>query len=358
VTIYNLRTELTDVVEIKQALKDCHDSKVGGHQGIAATTEKIERYYVWPSMTKDIREYVENCSICKKCKPSKIKKIPMKVTSTSSSCFARVIIDLVGPFKETPNGSKYVLSMMCDLSRYVILVALPDATAESVARGLSEKLICVFSAPSEILSDRAQNFLSKVMQCMCKLFKIKKVNSTAWRPQTQAPLERYHASLGSYLRCFNDKIRNDWDTLLPYTAFAFNTKVHASTGFTPFEIVFGKAPNLPLSLHRTPEPVYNYDDVVTDIKNKHQTTWAQVKDNLELSKIKTKQRYDKNTKERNFMIGELVWLKKEARDSKLDDHWSGPYAISEINSPENVTIIIKNKPVRVHVNRIKKDNTN
>jgi hypothetical protein len=100
---------------------------------------------------------------------------------------------------------------------------------------------------------------------------------------------------------------------------------------------------------------YNYEDVVAEIKNRHQTTWTQVKENLELSKVKTKNNYDANTKERNFTVKELVWLWKEARDSKLDDHWSGPYMVKEINSPENITIIINNKPVRVHVNRVKND---
>jgi hypothetical protein len=353
INIYEELIELTGQSEIQHVLKEGHGSMIGGHQGIAGTMDRIQGNYFWPNMTKDIKEYVENCDICHRSKHSKIKRVPMKITSTAKSTFSRIVIDLVGPFKETSTGSKYVLSMMCDLSRYVILVAIPDATAESVAKGLSEKLFCVFSAPDEILSDKAANFTGKVIQSLCRLFKIKKLNSTSFRPQSQGFLERFHLQMASYLRCFLQNSKEEWDTLLPYAAFSHNTKKHPSTGYSPFRIVFGKEAKWPLALHRKPEPTYNYRDIVEEIKRKNQLTWSMVRENIERSKQKTKKNYDKNTADRVFKIGDSVYLKKEARSSKLDDLWSGPYKVLEINTPQNITILVKNKPMRVHVNRVK-----
>jgi hypothetical protein len=270
--------ELTDILEIQEVLKDCHDSKSGGHLGMTGTIDKIQKNYSWPSMIKDIKDYVETCDVCQRCKHSRVVKIPMKVTSVAKEVFFRVMIDLVGPFTETIKGSKYVLSIMCDLSKYVVLVPLKDATAESVAIGLSERLFCIFGVPVEILSDRAQNFLGKVMQSLCKLFKIKKVNTTSFRPQSN-PIEAYHFVLNSYLRCLTETSKTEWDEILPYAAFSYNTKTHSSTNYTPFEVVFGRQANLPLSIHRKPDPVYNYDDVVMDIRQKNQLTWSIAREN-------------------------------------------------------------------------------
>jgi hypothetical protein len=141
---------------------------------------------------------------------------------------------------------------------------------------------------------------------------------------------------------------------LPYAAFSYNTKTHSSTKYTPFEVVFGRQANLSLSIQRKPDPVYNYDDVVMDIKRKNQITWAVVKENSENSKAKTKLQYDKTTKERECKIGDYVYLKKEARSSKLNNLRRGPYKVIEVSTPQNVTIMIKNKPVRVDMNRLKK----
>jgi hypothetical protein len=146
--------------------------------------------------------------------------------------------------------------------------------------------------------------------------------------------------------------KTELDELLPYAAFSYNTKTHSSTNYTPFEVVFGRQANVPLSLHRKPDPVYSYEDVVMDIRQKNQLTWSIARENSGKSKEKTKLQYDKTAKETEYKVGDYVYLKKEARSSKLDNLWRGPYKVVEINTPQNVTVLIRNKTVRVTMNRL------
>jgi len=96
---------------------------------------------------------------------------------------------------------------------------------------------------------------------MCKLLDIEKSKTTPWHPQTNGFLERSHLTLKTYLRSFVDK-DNNWDRLLTYAMFCYNTTVHTSTSYTPYELVFGRKPNIPSSFHKEPEAQYNYDNYV------------------------------------------------------------------------------------------------
>jgi transposase InsO family protein len=100
---------------------------------------------------------------------------------------------------------------------------------------------------------------------MCKLLDIDKSKTTPWHPQTNGFLERSHKTLKTYLRSFVDK-DNNWDRLLCYAMFCYNTTVHSSTSYTPYELVFGRKPNIPSTFFKEPEPQYNYDNYVIDLK--------------------------------------------------------------------------------------------
>ncbi|KAF0737726.1 igE-binding protein-like, partial [Aphis craccivora] len=73
---------------------------------------------------------------------------------------------------------------------------------------------------------------------VCKLLKINKVNTSPFRPQTNGGLERSHRTLAEYLQHYVDKNLNNWDYLLPYAFFVYNSMVHTSTNFQPYTLVY------------------------------------------------------------------------------------------------------------------------
>jgi hypothetical protein len=113
--------------------------------------------------------------------------------------------------------------------------------------------------------------MSDVFKRICKLFKIEKIHPTAYHPESNGALRRTHKTLTNYLRCFCDKKLNNWDEWLPFACFTYNTMPHSVTKYTPYEVLFRRTANIPGKLHRQPQPLYNFDDIVMDIKQKMQS---------------------------------------------------------------------------------------
>jgi hypothetical protein len=126
------------------------------------------------------------------------------------------------------------------------------------------------------------------------------------------------------------------------------------TKFTPYEVLFGRKASIPGQLQQK-SVMYNYDDIICDIKSKLQICQELARANL----MQTKQhRVARQVTKINMPIlnvGDKVLLRNE-NAKKLDPLWMGPYIILEVDqNGSNVTIAItKHKRTKVHVNRLKK----
>jgi len=124
--------------------------------------------------------------------------------------------------------------------------------------------------------------------------------------------------------------------------------------YTPYEIVFGRKANLPGQLQQRIASLYNYDDIVHDVKQKLQTCHEIARANLMQSKQRRIAQQTSNVNMPIFNKGDKVLLRKE-KAGNLDSLWAGPYTIYEID-PNGSTAIIElsnKKKMRVHVNRLK-----
>lgn len=339
--------------QLLDILTEAHDSATGGHGGVGRTYHRIRQKYFWPNMKADITDYVLNCEECQKRKICRNKtREPMKITTTPNTAFELVEYDIVGPFLVSNKGHKYILTMMCNLTKYGLAIPLENMTAESVATTVAEKFICIYGSPLALKSDQGSNFMSKVMEKFAKLFKIQQYNSTSFRPETQGSLERSHAALVAYLRAFKDK--TNWCSWLPFALFSYNTAVHSAHNFTPFELIFGHKANIPSEFEvGTVKKTYN--NILDDLASRLQDTQSLAQDRLFESKEKSKVWYDKKCNPVNFLLGDKVFLLKEPRKGKFDDYYTGPHEILELHEDLNAVIDLGNgKTKKVHLNKLKR----
>ena len=117
-------------------------------------------------------------------------------------------MDCVGPLPKTKNNNVYLLTIMDQLSRFCLAIPLAEISAATIADAFVKKFICVFSIPKTILTDQGTNFLSKFMKQIAKRFKIKRVKTTAFYPQSNGALERSHHALSEYLIQYTRKDHN------------------------------------------------------------------------------------------------------------------------------------------------------
>lgn len=194
------------------------------------------------------------------------------------------------------------------------------------------------------------------MSGVCSLLQIKQRQSTAYHHESIGALENSHKVLGAYLRSYSNQHKLDWDRWLPYFVFCWNTTVHESTGYTPFEFVYGRKCTLPSNLKtelRRVDPCYNFENYANELRYRLQVASKDAYKTLIDGKIQRKDKYDREARIKEFGAGTLVVVKKENR-SKLDQIYVGPFEVIR-EEGANCVIKISNEQTRiVHKNRLKK----
>lgn len=350
---YSDAVEILDPDKKQTILQEFHLNVLGGHQGRDQTFDKISRQYKWKGLFTDVDNFVKNCEDCQRSKVGLSTKMPLGISDTPYHPFEKVFLDVVGPLSTTLSGNKYILTFEDDFSKTMDCVPVPDQEARTIAEAFVERIICRYSLPEKLITDKGTNFESHLFKEVCKVLKIKKISTTSYHPQSNGSLERCHRPLADYLRIFEKKYPDSWDTFLAPAMFVKNTSIHSSTKFTPTELLMGFNPKIPTSFKLKPEPVYNYENYAKIIKYKLQEAYKVSRENVLAAKHRAKEYYDKSCRERNFKIGDFIRIKNPAKKGKLDFNWSEPYKIIEVNSNNNVTVKIGNKNVRLHNNRIK-----
>ena len=125
------------------------------------------------------------------------------------------------------------------------MFATPDETSGTTAQILLN-LFLAYGFPVRLLSDRGSNFLSALVEELLRLLRVASVTTTSYHPQTDGKNEVSHRMLLSQIRAFVSKDnRADWDSLLPFFAFAANSTPSDGMEFSPFYLFYGRQPRSP-----------------------------------------------------------------------------------------------------------------
>ncbi|UYV70481.1 K02A2.6-like, partial [Cordylochernes scorpioides] len=222
-------------------LRSLHDNPTAGHLGLAKTHDRIRRKYFWPGLLRSIRKYVGHCRECQRRKhaplrpPGLLQPIP-----PTSVPFQRVGIDLLGRFPISHLGNKWIIVCTDYLTRYAITRALPSADAQQVAKFVLEDVVLKHGAPREIITDRGRVFQSKLISELTGLCSSAQRFTTAYHPQMNGLTERLNKTLANMMSMYMDVEQKEWDVILPFITFAYNTAKQDTTGFTPFSLIHGR----------------------------------------------------------------------------------------------------------------------
>ena len=150
-------------------------------------------------MYKDVVNYVKNCPQCAIATGVGKKQLPPLCSILVQHPFQIIGVDIM-ELPLTSNGNKYVIVFQDMFTKWPMVYATPDQKAHRIARLLVEEIVPMFGVPEALLSDRGTNLLSHLMEDVCKLLGIKKLNTTAHHPQCNGMIERFNRTLKSMLR--------------------------------------------------------------------------------------------------------------------------------------------------------------
>ena len=345
----------------RTVLFTAHDTLLSGHCCSSRTMSRIRERFFWPGMSVDVRNYCRSCDACQKSQArGKTKDVPLEFMPRIDVPFKRIAIDLVGPLSP-PSEEKHthILSIIDVATRYPEAVPMKKIDSVSVA----EALFTVFSRmgfPEEIQSDNGSQFTSEMMKEFQKLLSIKGVYISPYHSQANGVVERFHGTIKPMLRKIIAAQPRQWHRYLPALLFAVRELPNASTGFAPFELLFGRKPRGPIDLLANTwsggeeaveaKTAYQY---VVDLKNHIYETCKIAHDAVDEARKTQKMYHDKKSMPRKFVVGDQVLLLLPTTANKLQMQWKGPYMIAEV-SKNNYKITVGNKTRLYHANMLKK----
>lgn len=172
-------------------------------------------------MSTDVEDYVRKCSSCATRKSPKNLKVPLAESPEPNEPFELVSLDIVGPLPTSRAGNKYLLTFIDHFSRYAEAIPLPDQTAESVAGAFAKNILTRHGTPLQLLTDQGRNFEAALFRHTCKMLGIKKLRTSAYHPEGNGRLERFHRTLTDSISHFVRRDGKDWDKWVPYALMAY-----------------------------------------------------------------------------------------------------------------------------------------
>ena len=355
-----------------RAIQQYHDHIAGGgHMDSDKTFIALRWKFYWPRMHQEIEDYVKGCHACQSGKynrnnhPAPLNPIPVDAK------LDRWHIDIMGPFDKSKDGYQYLLVAAEAYSKWPEAFPLRTQESTEIANILFNYVFARYGAPRKLVSDKGQNFISKLVLELCNMLNIRKYSTSPYHPQSNSTVERMNGTIQQSLRAYiidnaqRGTTTRDWQSLLTSVLMGIRkSDCSQSTEHSPFYAMFGQEMNLPFDRAFIPASrlTADADEVIQTMVDNMKTTDTIIQDNLRKNQEKTKQRYDKKAKEPGFRLGDLVLLYTprvpQGMSAKTHSKRSGPFYISEVKEKNTYTLRRwrDHKPIkgRVRANRLKK----
>lgn len=328
-----------------RVLHENHSQPAAGHLGIRKTVNRVCNRYYWPGMMRDIAKFVRSCESCQQYKPSQVAPAGEMLVTIPEEPWATVCTDFVGPLPRTKHGNNMLLVFFDRFSKWIELIPLRKATAESVVKSFRERILARFGTPKVLISDNGSQFSSRILKKYLAEIGVHHQFTAPYCPQ-ENPTERANRTIKTMIAQIAKNQHNKWDEHLPEISLALNTSTSESTGYSPAYLVQCREPRLPAAL---------YDELVqgTGASNHSPASKAQELQEIfkivrhQLGRAAEDQRRHYNLRRRPWKpkIGDLVLIHlhplSKAVDNfaaKLAPKFDGPYEVVEFTSPVIVRV--------------------
>ncbi|XP_013071132.2 uncharacterized protein LOC129924728 [Biomphalaria glabrata] len=338
-------------------LHQAHDLSVAGHLGILKTKQRIQTAFYWPNMTKDVTNYVRSCQVCMLKDKRPPRQAPLQRTDLAEKPFEKIAIDIVGPMNPmSARGHRYILTVVDLATRWPEAIPLKSTTADDITSALI-MLFARTGLPDTILSDRGPQFVAELTKQITGTLGIHQVFTSPYCPQSNGVCERLNGTIKSILSKVSSEKPENWDLLLPCVLFAYREIPQTSTGFSPFELVYGAKPRGPIDILKTlvykqnidPDSRTTYEKVI-DLRSRIVTACQAARAALEERGELVRQRVNRGRKLRPFKAGQQVRVLLPSKTNKLQLAWQGPFAVTKRISNVDYEVEIRGKRKIFHSN--------
>ena len=333
---------------------------VAGHLRYRKCIDHVQRRAYWFRWKTDLDLFIKCCSRCAAYHRGKTPKQSQLHPQILGAPNERWVLDLCGPFKPS-NGYKYIFTAVDPFSKYVIAVPIRNKEAKTVAKVIMDHIILVWGHPFEILTDQGLEFNSELSGELYRLLGVNKIRSTAYRPETQGTIERWHGTLHSMMAKVVSENQSDWPNCLKHVTFCYNSTCHSSTSLEPHFVMTGQRPrcNVDMLLGDRPHDSYTVPEYTQELVGRLHRMYELVRVHLNRSATYASNWYNRIAKPVTFQEGDEVHVYSPRRYKGRTPKWALPYKDTGtiLQRLNEVTYRVKCKgwrtPRVIHVDKLK-----
>lgn len=295
-----------------------------GHMGWERTHDLIRSRFYWPRMATDIEAQIKACGRCvrRKFLPDKAARL---VSIRTSRPMELVCMDFLSLEPDSKN-TKDILVITDHFTKYAVAVPTRDQKATTVAKCLWDNFLVHYGYPERLHSDQGRDFESRVIKELCAMAGIRKVRTSPYHPRGN-PVERFNRTLLNMLGTLKEEQKVHWRDFVKPLAHAYNCTKNEVTGFSPYELMFGRQPRLPVDLVfgfsvRDKEQV-PHSQYVRQLKARLEESYRLAQENSTKLAERNKKQFDKHIREATLQVGDRVLVRnlRLRQKHKLADKW-------------------------------------
>ena len=220
-------------------LNRCH--RDAGHQGCDHTLSLLQEHFRWLGMNNQMWQSIRTCVHCLQHEGSLSKAPLYPIMATALLNLVHVHFTSIETTLELNKSPKVanVLVFQDHFMKQVLAYVNPNQTAKTIGKFLYQGYILILGALARLLSGRGVNFMSSVIDEMCKILSVKKLQTMPYHPQTNGLVERSHQTIMRMIRKLGKDKKANWPRHLAEIMHFYNATHSAVTRYSPHYLMFG-----------------------------------------------------------------------------------------------------------------------
>lgn len=302
-------------------LRSLHDDM--GHLGIERTLDLVRSRFFWPKMSQTVEKKIKTCERCVRRKTPPDRAAPL-VNIQTSRPLELVCMDFLS-LEPDHSNTKNILVITDHFTKYAVAIPTQNQTARTVAKCLWENFLVHYGFPEKLHSDQGPDFESHTIKELCHVAGIHKIRTTPYHPRGN-PVERFNRTLLQMLGTLENEKKSKWKEFVKPLVHAYNCTRNDTTGYAPYELMFGRLPRLPVDLAfglPIESPAKSHSQYVKDLKDRLRESYEVAKKSAAKLAERNKRRFDERVVASTLEEGDRVLVRnvRLRGKHKLADKW-------------------------------------
>ena len=303
------------------AVQRCHEDY--GHMGVDRVHGLLTERFYWPQMKEMVRKVVKECVRCFCFKQPKEQEELHPITASYPMELIHMDFMTIG---DVDRPKTNILVVTDHFTRYAQAYVTTNQTAATVARTVCDKFFSHYGWPEKILTDQGKSFENRLFRELCVMAEIQKIRTTAYHPQGNGACERFNRTLINMIGTLNQKKKAVWQSVVSTLALAYNSTISAATGYSPYFLMYGRLPKLPIDVEYNvayEKDAKSHHKYVERLEKRLRWAYEKAQSYIEKETNRHKKYYDKKFKCATLKPGDLVVVRVRAfgADHKIADKW-------------------------------------